>query len=56
MMRSMNLLTRVSNYLFTLYSEILEYAKFLGMSLPEDNELLWIAVEGVTIDILMSVS
>lgn len=27
--------------------EIYEYANFLGMKLPEDEEFLWIAEEGV---------
>jgi hypothetical protein len=31
-------------------SEIIEYAKYLGMELPEDNEFLYIAVEGVSIN------
>jgi cell division protein FtsL len=27
--------------------EIIEYAKYLGMKLPEDNDLLWIAEKGL---------
>jgi hypothetical protein len=31
-----------------LESEIIGYAAFLGMNLPEDNDLLYIAEEGVS--------
>lgn len=30
-----------------IYSEIIEYAKWLGMKLPEDEDLLYIAKEGL---------
>jgi hypothetical protein len=33
--------------LFIVYVEIIEYAKFLGMEIPGDEEFLWIAEEGV---------
>ena len=41
---------RVCIYIYIyiyIYVEILEYAKYLGMSLPSDNDLLYIAKEGL---------
>jgi hypothetical protein len=35
----------VSMMLFTV--ELLEYATWLGMNLPEESELLWVAREGL---------
>ena len=29
------------------YEEIIEYAKYLGFDIPTDNDLLWIAEEGL---------
>ena len=33
--------------------EVLEYAKFLGMNLAEDEDLLWIAREGLKVRALL---
>lgn len=38
--------------IYLIFLEILEYAKFLGMNLDEDRDLLYIAEEGVTVSIL----
>lgn len=55
-MKIMNLLTKVRNStnwisnvnLCAMYLEIIEYAKFLGMDLDEDQDLMYIAEEGVS--------
>lgn len=38
------------SYLFNRALEILEYAKYLGIDINKDKDLIWIAVEGVIND------
>ncbi len=44
----MTLVMKVWSILFIIHLEVIEYGKYLGLELPEDNEFLYIAVEGVS--------
>ena len=45
-MSPLKMVIKLSNFYLT-FLEIIEYAKYLGLDINTDQDLLWIAVEGL---------